>query len=52
MGCRARWPFGPYLLDQLLGGDDLIGVEEQDGQQGLLLRRPEIEFGAVGHHLQ
>ena len=39
---RARgWAGAPELIDEPIARDDLIGVQEQEGEQRALLRRPQ-----------
>jgi hypothetical protein len=35
---RARRPLAPQLVDQLIRGDDVVGVDKEDGEQRTLLR--------------
>jgi hypothetical protein len=46
------WRSGaPELVDDSIDGDDPIGVDKQQGQQGTLLGRPYVDaFAVVGHH--
>jgi hypothetical protein len=52
VGSRAGRSIVPHQLDQLVGGNDLVRVKEEDGQHGPLLRRPEVCELAVGGHFK
>ena len=42
----------PQLVEDPLGGNDSVDVEQQQGEQRALLRRPEIDGLAVGSDLE
>jgi hypothetical protein len=37
----------PDRVDQRVGSDDLVGVDQEDGEERALLRRPEVRPPAV-----
>jgi len=49
---RARRVSRPHQVDQPVGGDDLVGVQDQDGQHGPLLGRPEVGRDPIGQDLK
>src|SRR5206468_6171055 len=48
----VRRPFSPQTVDRALARDDLVGVQEQEGEQRPLLRTAERQRHAVLRHLQ
>ena len=49
---RRRRVFTPELVDQAVGRDDLIRVEDQDHKQRSRLRAAELERPPVGDNLE
>ena len=49
---RRRRLLAPELVDQAIGRDDLIRVEDQDDEQRSALRAAELERPPVGDGLQ
>jgi hypothetical protein len=47
VGGAARRRLPPELVDQAVGGHDLSGAEQQEGEQGALLRRTERDRDTV-----
>jgi hypothetical protein len=52
--CRGvgRRPAAPEILDQPVGADDLVGMQDQQGEHRPALRPAHLEEVAVGHHLE
>jgi hypothetical protein len=48
---RGR-PFAPQLVDEAIARDDLVPVQQEDGEQPSLLRRPERQPSAPRPHLE
>ncbi len=40
-------PFTPQLVDQAVAGDDLVRVEEEEREEGALLRTPDRDAPPV-----
>jgi hypothetical protein len=49
---RARRVLGPQCVDELVNGDDLTGVQQQDREQRPLLGRAELGRDPAGHGLE
>jgi hypothetical protein len=52
LGDGRRRRLAPQLVDQALGGDHLVRVQQEDGEQRALLRAAEHERASVLDHLQ
>jgi hypothetical protein len=48
----AGWPIRPEQVDELVDRDDLVRVEQQDGQERALLGRPEVREPSVLRDLE
>jgi hypothetical protein len=47
---RRRRPLAPQAVDQAVAGDDLVRVQQQDGEERTLLRTAEREITTVALH--
>jgi hypothetical protein len=49
----ARWRFvRPEVVDQAIGRDDLVRVEQEQGENGALLAAADIEHSLTFEHLE
>jgi hypothetical protein len=49
---RSRGAVSPDEADQAVGGNDLVGVQQQNRQDSTLLRRAELKALALRRNLQ
>jgi hypothetical protein len=52
LGRRRRWVLAPDLLDQTVGRDDPVRVQEQDGESGTPLPRSDLERATLPPDLE
>src|SRR5262245_34358371 len=50
--CGVGWLFGPDLVDEPRGRDDLTGVEQKHGQHGTRARAAELDRRSVNKRLE
>ena len=50
--CGFRRSLPPQRLDAIVGGDDLVGVKQQEREQGAVLPPRRGQIDAVGLHLE